>query len=102
MASATVIHCNLKPTSIILSSDQKIKVINFTHGINRSKSKNYNLEFKPAPSPYLAPEILSEGTAHEKSDFYSLGVILSEMNIIQDKGPFLEVNNSAKNLSKVI
>lgn len=40
MASNSIVHCNLKASSIIISSDKKIKVINFTHGINRSKSKN--------------------------------------------------------------
>ena len=40
MANASVVHCNLKPSSIIVSTDKKIKVINFTYGINRSKSKS--------------------------------------------------------------
>jgi serine/threonine protein kinase len=57
MANAQVIHCNLKSSSIIISSDKKIKVINFTHGINRNKNKNMNLEFKPSSSQYVAPEI---------------------------------------------
>lgn len=35
------------------------------------------VKFKPSPSIYVAPEILKQEIVHEKSDFYSLGIILS-------------------------
>lgn len=55
MANATVVHCNLKPSSIIVSTDKKIKVINFVYGVNRNKNKSTGMEHRPAASPYVAP-----------------------------------------------
>lgn len=103
MANATVVHCNLKPSSIILSTDKKIKVINFIYGINRNKSKSAAVDPRPSPSPYVAPEVIKQGIAHEKSDFYSLGVILSELGLTE-KGNHLNVDNNPnmKNLPQLI
>lgn len=40
MNAASVVHCNLKPSSIIVSNDKKIKLMNFTYSVNISKKKN--------------------------------------------------------------
>jgi hypothetical protein len=39
MANASIVHCSLKPSFIIVSSDKKIKIMNFIYGIDRSKNK---------------------------------------------------------------
>jgi len=81
MKNASVVHANLKPTSIIVSNDTKIKVMNFTYGFNRDSKITGLAKFKPPPSSYVAPEVIKNGMVHEKSDFYSFGVILDEMKI---------------------
>lgn len=55
MSKASVVHCNLKPSSIIVSNDSKIKIMNYTYGHNRENNKSVPVKFKPPSSPYVAP-----------------------------------------------
>lgn len=58
MAKASVVHCNLKPSSIIVSTDGKIKIMNYTYGHNLENKKSIPIKFKPPSSNYIAPEII--------------------------------------------
>lgn len=55
MGKSSVVHTNLKPSSIIVSNDNKIKIMNFTYGHNRENKKSIPVEFKPPASNYIAP-----------------------------------------------
>ncbi len=75
-----VIHCDIKPANIFLSSKGKPTVLDFgiarvAHGAAVSA-----LDGMVAGSPhYLAPEQLTGGVIDERVDVYSLGVVLYEM-----------------------
>jgi serine/threonine-protein kinase PpkA len=80
---AGVIHCDLKPGNIMLRNDGSVGLIDFgisqseTHtDINRQEGKSPIIAGTPY---YMSPEqALGSGT-DERTDLYSLGVILFQM-----------------------
>ena len=73
-----VIHSKLTPEKIIVTSDHKVKVSDLR--LNRAKKRRWDASRKRdlEIAAYMAPEQFDEG-ATQKSDFYSLGVILYEL-----------------------
>ena len=73
-----VIHARLTPDKIIVDKNHKVKVADLR--LNRSKRKRWDSGQKREldVAAYMAPEQFTEG-ASNKSDIYSLGVILYEM-----------------------
>jgi serine/threonine-protein kinase len=82
--SRRIIHRDIKPENILITDDDRVKVIDF--GLARA------LHLQPAGSStitetnafvgtpaYAAPELLTGGTASARSDVYSLGLVLYEM-----------------------
>ena len=73
-----IIHSKLTPEKIIITPDHKVKLADIR--LNRAKKRRWDstrqrdLEI----AAYMAPEQFDEGST-QKSDFYSLGVILYEM-----------------------
>ena len=76
--SKDLIHSKLTPEKILVTSDHRIKVSDLR--LNRSKRRRWDSTSRRELdiAAYMAPEQFSEG-ATQKSDFYSLGVILYEM-----------------------
>lgn len=74
-----IIHRDIKPHNIMLLSDGTIKVADF--GIARvSKFDTVTMTEKAIGSVhYISPEQASGGKIDEKSDIYSVGVLLYEM-----------------------
>ena len=79
-----IIHRNVKPQNIIISTDGKVKVTDF--GIARAASSNTISSNVMGSVHYSSPEQVRGGYSDEKSDIYSLGITLYEM--ITGKVPF--------------
>lgn len=73
-----LIHSNLMPKKVMVGSDHKIKITDFR--LNFAKRRRWDASARRdlELAAYMAPEQFTEG-ATEKSDFYSLGVMLYEM-----------------------
>lgn len=75
--SQDLVHSKLTPEKILVTSDHQIKISDLR--LNRSKRRRWDAKRRSLDiAAYMAPEQFSEG-ATQKSDFYSLGVILFEM-----------------------
>lgn len=73
--SGGMVHGNLNPKNIYLTSDERIKILNF--GLARfSKSR---IGCVMSSVPYLSPEQVAGDDADIRSDIFSLGCVLYEM-----------------------
>lgn len=79
-----IIHRDVKPQNIIISTDGKVKVTDF--GIARAASSNTISSNVMGSVHYSSPEQVRGGYSDEKSDIYSLGITIYEM--ITGKVPF--------------
>ena len=79
-----IIHRDVKPQNIIISTDGKVKVTDF--GIARAASSNTISSNVMGSVHYSSPEQVRGGYSDEKSDIYSLGITMYEM--ITGKVPF--------------
>lgn len=72
-----IIHRDVKPQNIIISTDGKVKVTDF--GIARAVSSNTISANAMGSVHYSSPEQVRGGFADAKSDIYSLGITMYEM-----------------------
>lgn len=82
------VHRDLKPSNIMLTQQGRVKVMDFGVALQIHKSgsaesdiSDISSEIRPTPDtlPYLSPEQLSGDPVDQRSDLFSLGVILFEM-----------------------
>src|SRR5262245_54634036 len=84
-----VIHRDLKPANVHVTDEGLVKVVDFGIALllRRSRPSDQSStsdvpipNFQRVGTPaYMAPEQLTDGYADERSDIYSLGVVLFEM-----------------------
>ncbi len=74
-----IIHRDIKPQNIIISTEGKVKVTDF--GIARAASTNTNTIHSDVMGSvhYISPEQARNGYVSERSDIYSLGIVMYEM-----------------------
>ncbi len=70
-----VVHCDVKPSNIMIDTDGRVKLVDF--GIAGSLSDPASLEVGMTPG-YAAPERFSTARGSPEADFYSLGVAAYE------------------------
>jgi serine/threonine-protein kinase len=72
---AAIVHRDISPSNIMMTSEGTVKLIDF--GIaTRSGTRDSSLTGKPS---YMAPEMVLELRADNRSDLFSLGTVLFEM-----------------------
>jgi len=74
---ANIIHRDVKPQNIMISKDGKVKVTDF--GIARAATSDTITSNVMGSVHYTSPEQARGGYSDEKSDIYSLGIVLFEM-----------------------
>jgi serine/threonine protein kinase/tetratricopeptide (TPR) repeat protein len=80
-----VIHCDLKPSNIMVTPKGQVKLLDF--GLARilridvtdSTLSAIQTNETGGTLPYMAPEVLRGGSADQRTDIYAAGVILYEM-----------------------
>ena len=75
----TIVHRDLKSGNVLLDRDWHAKIADF--GIARFKNNTYMTTHGggAGTAAYMAPELFSAGRIDEKSDIFSLGVLIWEM-----------------------
>jgi serine/threonine protein kinase len=72
---AAIVHRDISPSNIMMTQEGTVKLIDF--GIaTRSGTRDRSLTGKPA---YMAPEMIVELRADNRSDLFGLGAVLFEM-----------------------
>ena len=75
---AGIVHRDVKPENVLLAEDGRIKIGDF--GLARATSANTATgQQLMGTIAYLAPELVTRGTADARSDIYALGIMLYEM-----------------------
>lgn len=80
----SIIHRDIKPQNIIISTEGKVKVTDF--GIARAATTNTINSDVMGSVHYSSPEQARNGFVDGKSDIYSLGIVMYEM--VTGKVPF--------------
>ena len=75
----SVIHRDIKPQNIIMTADNVLKVTDFGIARATSQATTTNSSSTIGTVHYLSPEQARGGYTNEKTDIYSLGVVLYEM-----------------------
>ena len=75
---AGIVHRDIKPENVLLAEDGRIKIGDF--GLARATSANTATgQMLLGTIAYLAPELVTRGTADARSDIYALGIMLYEL-----------------------
>ena len=85
-----IVHRDIKPQNIMVTSDNMLKVMDF--GIARTANKDITTENNTAIGTvhYISPEQARGGYVDERSDIYSMGIVMYEM--LTGKVPFDDEN----------
>ena len=91
------VHMDLKPSNIMLSTENEIKVIDF--GISMDLNKEKHAEIMGTPY-YMSPEQIEGIDIDHRTDIYSMGVTIYEL--ITGKPPFADAKVSREHLLEMI
>lgn len=73
-----IVHRDVKPENVLLAEDGRIKIGDF--GLARATTANTASGAQLLGTiAYLAPELVTRGTADARSDIYAIGIMLYEM-----------------------
>jgi len=76
-----IVHCDLKPENLMITPEGTVKILDF--GFAQPTQKEASTETLSCATlggtpGYMAPEVLLGGTPDERSDIFSLGIVLYE------------------------
>ena len=77
---------DLKPENCLLTHDNRIKICDFGWACKFNDEEHY-LKLQAGSLPYMSPESLRGDTSTQKTDIWSLGILLYELFF--NKEPFL-------------
>jgi hypothetical protein len=72
-----VIHCDVKPSNLLMTADGSIQVSDF--GVARVSASSTSHDTTSMTLLYTAPEVLEGSQPDERSDIYSLGLTLTAL-----------------------
>lgn len=78
--SSNIVHCDIKPHNILITSDKQVKVTDF--GIARAVTSSSTITVTDTimgSAHYFSPEQAKGGEINAYSDLYSAGIVLYEM-----------------------
>ncbi|MFC0675982.1 Stk1 family PASTA domain-containing Ser/Thr kinase [Brachybacterium hainanense] len=76
---AGIVHRDIKPENILLSSTGEVKVADFGLARVIGAAHSSATSTMMGTVAYVSPEVITRGACDERSDLYSLGVVLYEM-----------------------
>jgi serine/threonine protein kinase len=75
-----IVHCDISPSNLLVTEDGFLKVIDF--GIARSRGQRWRGEsFIPGKLSYMSPEQAARQQVDQRSDIFSLGIVLYEITV---------------------
>jgi serine/threonine protein kinase/formylglycine-generating enzyme required for sulfatase activity len=74
-----IIHRDLKPANILVTPDDKVKVTDFGIVKLRGVRGGTQMGFNPGTPEYMSPEQARGKEIDQRSDIYSMGIVLYEM-----------------------
>jgi len=81
-----VVHRDIKPTNIMVNSQGLVKVVDFGIAKTNSNPNRTQVGLRMGSARYMSPEQVKGETVDERSDFYSLGLVLYQL--ITRRHPF--------------
>lgn len=85
--SNNIVHRDIKPQNIMITNDNIVKVMDFGIARAATSSTINNGQDILGSAHYISPEQARGGYVDQKSDIYSLGVVMYEM--VSGKPPFM-------------
>ena len=77
--SKNIIHCDLKPENIIITTNYDVKIIDFEISKLIDEKENFNNNY--GSLKYASPEQIKKEHLDIQTDIYSIGIIISELLI---------------------
>lgn len=96
-----IIHRDIKPANILVGDDDNVKIMDFGLALNIAKKSETDSTFiMGVGSPaYMSPEQIKNYPLNQKTDLYSLGVVL--FHLLAGRLPF-RAANTAQLIYKII
>ena len=91
--SKNIIHCDLKPSNILIGHDYKVKICDFGISSILEDTKEKIMSEMNGTLAYCAPELINEKKYSKKVDIWALGCIIYEL---WKKEPCFKIDSDIK------